>query len=52
MCLHVWTEVEEEGSASLCNPSQSLITSRRESSGGGGEEPEPRVSVPLISLHY
>ena len=42
----------EEGSASLSNPSQSLIASRSESSGGGGEEPEPRVSAPLISLHY
>ena len=35
VCLHVWSAVEEEGCSSLCNPPQSLITSRRESSSGG-----------------
>lgn len=49
VCLHVQAEVEEEESASFCNPSQSLIAPH---SGGGGEAPEPCVSVLLISLHY
>lgn len=49
VCMRLYVQAEEEESASFCNPSQSLITSR---SSGGGEADKPCVSVQLISLHY
>lgn len=53
--LHARTEVEkeeQEGSASLCNPSRSLITSCRERSSWGREEKISRLVYQQRSSSY
>lgn len=45
-------EKEEEGSASLCNPSQSLLSPLTGRAVVGEEESPSSVSARLISLHY